>query len=96
MKEMRLSMRLVAILLAACVLATGAAFVVTVYVNGTRWINRANNTRLADAKKTTVQGSIYDAAGLELAAAARRASGTTFRTRRRAGRFRTRWATRRT
>ncbi len=67
MKEMRLSMRLVAILLAACVLATGAAFVVTVYVNGTRWINRANNTRLADAKKTTVQGSIYDAAGLELA-----------------------------
>ena len=55
-KEMRLSMRLVAILLAACVLATGAAFVVTVYVNGTRWINRANNTRLADAKKTTVQG----------------------------------------
>ena len=64
MKEMRLSMRLVAILLAACVLATGAAFVVTVYVNGTRWINRAN--------------------------------GTTFRTRRRAGRFRTRWATRRT
>ena len=34
MKEMRLSMRLVAILLAACVLATGAAFVVTVYVNG--------------------------------------------------------------
>ena len=67
MKEMRLSMRLVAILLAACVLATGAAFVVTVYVNGTRWINCANNTRLADAKKTTVQGSIYDAAGLELA-----------------------------
>lgn len=68
MKEMRASIRLVALILCAATLLTGMAFVVTIGVNRERWINRAYNTRLADAKKTTVQGAIYDSEGLELAA----------------------------
>ena len=58
MRETRASLRLVCLILAAAVLIVGAAFVVTVNVNGARWINKAFNTRLADAKKTTVQGTV--------------------------------------
>ena len=60
MRETRASVRLVCLILASAVLIVGAAFVVTVNVNGARWINKAYNTRLADAKKTTVQGTVYD------------------------------------
>ena len=67
MKEMRSSIRLLAGIMGALVLILCAAFVITIKVNGNRWINRANNTRLADAKKTTVQGKILDSAGVVLA-----------------------------
>lgn len=66
MKEIRASMRLVCLILAVAIAAVSAAFVVTVRVNGDRWINRANNTRLADAKKITVQGTVSDKTGVAL------------------------------
>jgi len=66
MKELRSSIRLLTGMMAALVLIVCAAFVLTIQVNGNRWINRANNTRLADAKKTTVQGKIMDESGVVL------------------------------
>lgn len=67
-RDMRASMRLVAAIVAACMLLVGAAFVTAVEVNGARWINRAYNTRISDARKTTVQGAIFDSEYVELAA----------------------------
>ncbi|MBQ3078803.1 MAG: penicillin-binding protein 2 [Clostridia bacterium] len=67
MKDMRFAIRLIAMIMAALVLFVAATYVITIHINGDRWINRANNTRLRDAKKTTVQGSVYDSAGVLLA-----------------------------
>ena len=66
MRELRSSIRLLTMIMAALVLIVCSAFILTLHLNGNRWINRANNTRLADAKKTTVQGKIMDRAGVVL------------------------------
>ncbi len=67
MKDIRFGIRVVSLIMASLILFVCAAYIVTIHVNGDRWINRANNTRLADAKKTTVQGSIFDSSGVLLA-----------------------------
>lgn len=66
MKELRASMRVVCLILAAAILAATALFMVTVRVNRARWTNLAYNSRLADAKKVTVQGTITDKTGVVL------------------------------
>ena len=68
MKETRACMRLIALVFTALVVVVAAAFVITISVSGERWINRAYNTRLTDAKKTTIQGTIFDQSGVVLAA----------------------------
>ena len=66
MREIRASMRLVGLILVAAIVAATALFAVTVRVRGARWINLAYNSRLADAKKTTVQGAVTDKTGTVL------------------------------
>lgn len=66
MREMRFSIRVLSAVLAALVVIVMFAFWLTIEINGQRWINRANNTRLADARKTTVQGTLTDSAGIVL------------------------------
>ena len=67
MKETRSAIRLVFFILLSLVLLTGFVYVARVQVNRVRWLNRAQNTRIQDARKTTVQGTIYDSAMTVLA-----------------------------
>ncbi len=67
MRDMRFRLRFIGIAIALAIALTCATYVITVNVNGARWINRANNTRLADARKTTVQGGVFDARNVMLA-----------------------------
>ena len=60
MKETRSAIRLISFILALAVLFTCVAYVVSVNVNSNKWLNRAQNTRLQEARKTVVQGTIYD------------------------------------
>lgn len=66
MKEIRASMRLVGLILVAAIVTATVLFAVTARVRGARWINLAYNSRLLDAKKTTVQGTITDKTGTVL------------------------------
>ncbi len=67
MRDMRFRLRFLGVAIALAIALTCATYIVTVNVNGARWINRANNTRLADARKTTVQGGIFDTRNVMLA-----------------------------
>ncbi len=61
---------LCAVLCVLCLL-TMLVFSLSVNANGSRWLNRAQNTRIQEARKTTVQGTVYDSAMTPLAFSAR-------------------------
>jgi len=67
MKETRNIIRFVCLLLVCAVVLTAAGYVAIIRTNGTTWQNKAQNTRLPDARKTTLQGTIYDTTGEVLA-----------------------------
>ena len=67
MKETRAAIRLITGILLALVLLTGFVYVARVQANRVRWLNRAQNTRIQDARKTTLQGTIFDSAFTVLA-----------------------------
>lgn len=66
MKEMRSAIRLVAVILVIVIAAVSISYGFIIKENRAKWINLANNTRVADAKKITVQGRVLDATGLVL------------------------------
>ena len=67
MKETRASIRLLGFITAIAIVLTGITLVLLINVNGDRWINKAYNTRIAAARKTTLQGTVYDSTGTALA-----------------------------
>ena len=67
MKETRAAIRLFTGILLSLVLLTGFVYVARVQANRVRWLNRAQNTRIQDARKTTLQGTIFDSAFTVLA-----------------------------
>ncbi|MBE5792139.1 MAG: hypothetical protein E7322_08320 [Clostridiales bacterium] len=66
MNQMRSAIRLVSILLVVAILAVSVSYMFIIKANRAKWINLANNTRVQDAKKITVQGKVLDSAGVVL------------------------------
>lgn len=66
MKDMRSAIRLVSIILVVVIFLVSVSYVVIINTNRAKWINLANNTRVADAKKITVQGKVLDTDGVIL------------------------------
>lgn len=66
MRETRFFIRLAAVILVIAIAAVAVSYVAIIGANRAKWINLANNTRVADAKKITVQGKVLDTAGLVL------------------------------
>lgn len=60
MKKMRRLMSLISIILIVAVIGTSVTYVVLVGKNGTRWMNRSANSRIDSARKTTIEGTVYD------------------------------------
>ncbi len=60
MKRTRSRILEIGLLLAGFILITGFLYVMRIQANSERWLNRAPNTRLQEARKTTVQGTVYD------------------------------------
>ena len=67
MKELRRNMRLIGSLLLCCILVLIGYLNYTVMLNGNRWTNSSNNTRLAAARKSVIAGDIIDRNGVVLA-----------------------------
>ena len=66
MRDMRSAIRLVSMILVFAILAVSVSYVIIINTNRAKWINLANNTRVADAKKITVQGKVLDTKGVVL------------------------------
>ena len=66
MKDMRSAIRLVSFILVFIIASVSVSYVVIISANRAKWINLANNTRVADAKKITVQGKVLDTHGTVL------------------------------
>ena len=71
MKRIRRQICALCAFLCALSLLTMLVFSLSVSANGARWLNRAQNTRIQEARKTTVQGTLYDSALTPLAYSAR-------------------------
>ncbi|MBR4235138.1 MAG: hypothetical protein IKR85_03640 [Clostridia bacterium] len=67
MKQTRSGIRLISLILAFGVLITAVTYAGSIYVSGRKWLNNEQNTRISAARKTTLQGTIYDSAGTALA-----------------------------
>lgn len=71
MKRIRRQILVMCAVLTALSLLTMLVFSLSVSANGTRWLNRAQNTRIQEARKTTLQGTVYDSAMTPLAFSSR-------------------------
>lgn len=67
MKKMRRLMSLLSLILVFAVIGTALTYVVLVNQSGTRWMNRSVNSRIDSARKTTIEGTVYDSAMTVLA-----------------------------
>lgn len=67
MKQLRQRVRVIAVILLCCVLGVGGWTAATMNKNGSRYINSAYNSRIREARLTTVMGAIYDRSGIVLA-----------------------------
>lgn len=67
MKQTRKAMRRIALVLVVAVCFTAFTYAVNVWYRSDEILNSAHNIRLSEARKTTVEGTLYDSAGLALA-----------------------------
>ena len=67
MKELRRNMRIITLFSVAGLLVLIAYLCYTVFMNGNRWVNSANNTRLYAARQNVTEGDIFDRNGVKLA-----------------------------
>ena len=60
MKLTRRIIERISLVLCLVLVLTGVMYVIEINANGQKWLNRASNARIAKARQTTIQGTVYD------------------------------------